>query len=379
MFTPASPLFGSTSYMSQDSSCCSVLNNAVIMDDDDNETIPTDERPILVPIGSVQIEDVSPIVEKSFNVSDLVPLQSSTIISSTTFPNPSGVSEDRNNSSLQEFLNHAPAPLDVAFIASSPGPHWSPGIKSSSLNGPNPPVIRIESTLNFLEGMPSASPKKKLSTTDSSSVSLSAIFPGEAAPPENRIEQREPSPVRRLTRQRSAGPLPLVPLPGDEKFQDFPSPSMSFAQKSAGFNQNYPRKMVLTSEERELRDAEEGRRRLLAQIRVNRRNFQTLNSDQNRSFSRNATLSSSRIRSTSLVPTSRGPVRVQLSTPTPPSTGSSFLGTGRSLRPDPSLNLSSRYVDRPSRLLAPPSCPPRMSTAAIYAARRAPSLRPAWR
>ena len=387
MLTPASPLFGSMSYMSQDSSCCSVLNNAVIMDEDDEETIPTDERPMLVPI-----DDMSPIVEKSFNMSDLAQAASG-----ISFPNPS---EDRSNSSLQDFLSHAPptAPLDVAFIGSSPGPQWSPGIKNA-LKSPNP-VIRIDSALNFLDSIPSASPKKKPSTSmNCTSLSLSAILPSSsrietASPPVSpplpdlkRIEPVEASPLRRLTHQRS-GALPFVA-------KRISSPELSLVPpprsvSSSIYSSSMGRKTVLTSEERELRDAEEGRRRLLAQIRVNRKNFQHLQSDSpshiNTSWRGGLNSSSSpRIRNSS-VPTSRGLLRIKLSSAPPPVVhATSFLGRSR-LDMTPSRigvgSFSTTIVPRGSSAI------PR-STAAIYTARRAPTLppmrreqsvvRPAWR
>jgi len=332
LLTPASPLFGSVSYMSQESSCCSLLNNAVIMDDDDNETIPTDERPSLIPA-----EDLSPIVEPSFNVSDLALVRSSPVDSRvvTTIS-----SEDQSIASLQDFLCTKPQPVDLAFIGSSPGPQWSPGIKDS-FKSPNPhSVIRIESTLNFLDGIPSASPNKRGTTADSS-LSLSAIIPGMQATPsmfETRVDNTssmvssileapvqdqpvddtgptktpnraldivledstgqisrvmsspaspvaepiqqlrgmEPSPVRRLTHHRSsAGParasLPSLAQVFDVRPEPIPvreSPYLYSASK------------VLSSEEREMREAEEGRRRLLEQIRQNRRNLEIINTSR---------------------------------------------------------------------------------------------------
>ena len=381
MLTPASPLFGSMSYMSQDSSCCSVLNNAVIMDEDDEETIPTDERPMLVPI-----DDMSPIVEKSFNMSDLAQAASG-----ISFPNPS---EDRSNSSLQDFLSQAPptAPLDVAFLGSSPGHQWSPGIKNA-MKSPNP-VIRIDSALNFLDSIPSASPKKKPSTSmNCTSLSLSAILPSSsrietASPPVSpplpdlkRIEPVEASPLRRLTHQRS-GALPFVAKRISSPETTLVPPPKSVS--SSIYSNSIGRKMLLTSEERELRDAEEGRRRLLAQIRVNRKNFQHLQSDSPSRINTSWRDSSSRIR-TSSVPTSRGLLRIKLSTPPPVVHGSSFLGRSR-LDMTPSRicvgSFSTTIVPRGSAAM------PR-STTAIYTARRAPTLppmrreqsvvRPAWR
>ena len=291
--TPASPLFGSLSYMSQESSCCSALNNAVILEDDDNETIPTDERPNLVPLAP---EDVSPIVDKSFNVSD--------VPAGNSFP-PAAVSEDRSNSSLQDLLFNQPvAPVDTAFIGNSPGPQWSPGIRGSLKS---PTVIRIESTLNYFDGIASASPKKA-----ESSMSLSAIFPSTQptalssiletpakpdfnfsddatagslpnddrlpiAPPvvklvstmPQQVVPGEPSPVRKLTHHRSvAGPrvsLPSLRLPTGREENSF------LHDVTRSFNlSSHRRKIVLSSEEREIMEAEEGRRRLLAQIRSNR-------------------------------------------------------------------------------------------------------------
>ena len=325
LFTPASPLFGSLSYMSQESSCCSVLNNALIMDeeDDDDETIPTDERPSLIPA-----DDVSPIVEHSggFNLSDLAVIQSS-----PTDVRAAGTSEDRNNSSLQEFLCNPPAPVDMGFIANSPGPQWSPGIRDS-FKSPNPhSVIRIESTLNFLDGMPSASPSRKQhSSIADSSLSLSAIIPTSSAidsktnnsssmvssileepapadnpppvqhqsPPREHVAKSppppiipepvqrqylggaEPSPVRRLTHQRSSS-APLEPLPIgaflDDRNTSFGGPNRSgFSHRRCESPSYSVSHKTLSSEERELREAQEGRRRLLSQIRSNRRNFEAL-------------------------------------------------------------------------------------------------------
>lgn len=322
--TPASPLFGSISYMSQESSCCSVLNNAVIMEEDDNETIPTDERPSLVPVGA---EDVSPIVEKSFNVSDL-PVANVSSTTNSSFPaviNPSA--EDRSNSSLQDLLYNNPQPVDVAFIGNSPGPQWSPGIKgvSTTLKSPTHQLIRLD---NFLDSSPTLSPtEKKIGNGADSSLSLSAILPpGHSANMQTEIigakpldfsdlieEPQEidpepvttthrqlgsnarafsqlpiePSPVRHFTHKRSSPPI-VAHVISEPAFTRRPSP-YSLEETLPGtkslLNSLYKprqpltaRRTVLSSEERAVKEAEEGKRRLLSQIRSNRRNFETLRS-----------------------------------------------------------------------------------------------------
>jgi hypothetical protein len=343
MLTPASPLYGSVSYMSQESSCCSALNNAVIMDEDDNETIPTDERPSLVPV-----DDVSPIVEKSLNQSDFAPNRASPV-DSRTVTNIS--SEDRNNSSLQEFLCTQPPVVDMAFIGNSPGPQWSPGIRDS-FKSPNPhSVIRIESTLHYLDGMPSSSPKKPNSLADIN-LSLSAILPVTQGTPsviETRIENSsslvssihqtpgepiqeanpqesvensieleesdghisqvldmpptvqtrpsetirelvvEPSPVRKLTHARSVkclleprSCLPSIsrPIVEEDRNSSFINRSICSQRSSSGRRSEspylYSNSKILSSEERELREAQDGRRKLLEQIRLNRRTLENM-------------------------------------------------------------------------------------------------------
>ena len=298
--TPASPLFGSLSYMSQESSCCSVLNNAVIMDEDDNETIPTDERPNLVPLA---VDDVSPIVEKSFNVSDL-PVAN---VSNTTSIVPQSA-EDRSNSSLQDFLavNNPPPAVDMAFIGNSPGPQWSPGIKSTgaTFKSPNPSLIRIE---NFLDASPAFSPVEK----KDSSLSLSAIRVETdevvEEPPLHTTNHKdlsasravqEPSPVRHFTHRRTS-PIQSenrslrmervdealkaasrLYLDESRLYQRPASPSMH----ASIYRPRQPlsaKRTVLSSEERSLREAEEGRRRLIDQIHMNRRNFEYLRDRSN--------------------------------------------------------------------------------------------------
>lgn len=303
--TPASPLFGSISYMSQESSCCSALNTAVIMEDDDNETIPTDERPSLIPAGVP--EDVSPIVEKSFNVSDL-PVANVTTTTNTSIPLASQSVEDRSNSSsLQELLYNAPPAVDVGFVGSSPGPQWSPGIRSGApmVKSPNPPLIRIE---NFLDASPSISPKK-FGPIDSS-LSISAIMPTAPESPEEEapvttnhkdLEARkrafmEPSPVRRFTHQRSTlnDPVPIsIPrlpiksversLPIRREFRENISPRFDPPPRLYEPRQAVSaRKTVLSSEERQLKEAEDGRRRLLNRIRQNRRSLESSRLDDSR-------------------------------------------------------------------------------------------------
>ena len=329
--TPASPLFGSLSYMSQESSCCSALNNAVIIEDDDNETIPTDERPSLIPLAA---DDMSPIVESSFNVSDVPPGASFPLIPA---------SEDRSSSSLQELLFNQVAPVDTAFIGNSPGPQWSPGIRSSLKS---PTVIRIESTMNYFDGIPSASPKKATGTD--SSLSLSAIFPSaQPALPSVTVpkpnfdfsdiaEERakpvvvdfEPSPVRTLTHQRSiAGSrvsLSSLRLPVREH---------SFYLETDV--STHRRKIVLSSEERDLKEADEGRRRLAAQIRANRSHV-----DVSSSGSASARLSARLAENRSRLP------RVELSTNSTlyQRASSSFLASSR--LPSPRTEYGSSATQR---------------------------------
>ncbi len=289
--TPASPLFGSLSYMSQESSCCSVLNNAVIMDEDDNETIPTDERPNLVPLA---VEDVSPIVEKSFNVSDL-PVANVSNTTNSSFPAIAPQSaEDRSNSSLQDFLavNNPPAAVDMAFIGNSPGPQWSPGIKSTgaTFKSPNPSLIRIE---NFLDASPAFSPVEK----KDSSLSISAIRveteevveepPLHTTNHKSRAVQ-EPSPVRHFTHRRIASENHSLRMERVDQALKAAASRLYLDESRLPSTSIYrPRqplsakRTVLSSDERALREAEEGRRRLIDQIHMNRRNFENLRDRSN--------------------------------------------------------------------------------------------------
>ena len=303
--TPASPLFGSISYMSQESSCCSALNNAIIMEDDDNETIPTDERPSMIP---VLVDDVSPIVDKSFNVSDFPAGNESSSLPP--------VEEKSNASTLQELLYEAPAKVDIAFIGNSPGPQWSPGIRGDGplLKSPNLPLIRIE---NFLDASPSLSPKRGDIAGADSSLSISAIIPAmHSSPVDNEPEERRPltathhdvkkrleppqvivSPVHRFTHRR-ASPLaierisPTLPEPssfiqrrrassplGMEAYRRASPLGIDDRGSSSLYLQRQTlsaRRTVLSTEERELKEAEDGRRRVMSQIRHNRRQFEVL-------------------------------------------------------------------------------------------------------
>ena len=296
MLTPASPLFGSLSYMSQESSCCSALNNAVIMEEeDDTETIPTDEKilassvPILVP------EDVSPIVlreEKSFNVSDLVP----NAVGNPEARFPHSFGSDGGESSLQEFLRVQPAQLHV----SSP-PQWSPGIRASSPAVPEDScVMRIEATLNFLDGMPTTSPKKR-DFIEASSLSLSAINPVQSSSVQQpSVEEPDSSsvsgsssvvhqfvaspvriisaPARSLTLAESRTSIPLLePLRMQSEVPGKVVDAVSRTPLSGRlYGTSKKAALLLSSVEQELRAAEDGRRRVIAQIRSNRRNFERL-------------------------------------------------------------------------------------------------------
>ena len=132
MLTPASP-----SYISQDS-CCSALNNAVIMDD--NETIPTAEK--------AKRDDVSPICQE---LAQTLPL-ATTILSENNSSLQDFLNVPQNNSSLQYFLSIAPP--------SSP-PQWSPGVSKNVFDSP-------PQALHYLDGLPETPLKE---------VSLSAINP----------------------------------------------------------------------------------------------------------------------------------------------------------------------------------------------------------
>jgi hypothetical protein len=413
--TPASPLFGSISYMSQESSCCSALNNAVIMEDDDNETIPTDERPSLVPVSAP--EDVSPIVSKSFNVSDL-PAANVTTTTNTSIPLATQSMEDRSNSSsLQELLYNGAPTVDVAFIGNSPGPQWSPGIRTSAagqVKSPSPSLIRID---NFLDASPSLSPKKGM--TIDSSLSISAILPAIIETPAEEdqpvtsthrdVDKKprvfdEPSPVRRLTHQRSTGMEPIrLPDPIRPAFNR--SSYLIEGMTGRSFQQRQPltaRKTILSTEERELKEAEDGRKRLMAQIRINRRSLEVSRaSDVSRysriqspsilEESRHRSFSASRIetRSPRLMTSTLAAAERLRSRLAANQLSSSILRSSsldQSMRKGPvKVQLMSKH---PTSIYAPPlggSRPtPRLTTVLYTAHRRGPTsssfaARPAWR
>lgn len=384
-WTPASPLMGSTSYMSQESSYCSLLNNAVILEDDDVETIPSDEKP--QPLVSLRLQeansslqdDVSPIVlnnhrqsGKSVDVRSEQPAFTSGTNESNSgvidsFPNT--FSTDGRDSSLQEFLNipqkcegnfpvqnrddgiinMAPAAADFQYPVSSPGPQWSPGIRngsaivnlsSSALCTPEESqgLIHVEATLNYLDGMPSTSPSSRRRRENDSLMSISAIpmtrndevtnllededgqtsttnvvlenstqlmsetvlidpfedQPGVTVPATAaataasvQIMGHEPSPVKRFTHRRTLSilgssaassssvfppglPTHSIPSP-PRRIQRSPSP-----RPSVSILGPLSVRSGLSSIEREVREAQEGRRKLLDQIRQNRKNFESL-------------------------------------------------------------------------------------------------------
>ena len=219
-WTPASPLMGSTSYMSQESSYCSLLNNAVILEDDEVETIPSDEKQIpymtqrLFEGNSSLQDDVSPIVlnnNRASSKGNESKKYQATLTNGTNDSNsgvidsfPNTFSTEGRDSSLQEFLNipqkselgssgvvvtqdiTQPGP-EYNYPISSPGPQWSPGIRNgsafvnTSLSALRTPeetqgMIHVEATLNYLDGIPSTSPASRRNQRDNDSLmSISAI------------------------------------------------------------------------------------------------------------------------------------------------------------------------------------------------------------
>lgn len=367
-WTPASPLMGSTSYMSQESSYCSLLNNAVIMEDDEVETIPSDEKPLpsatrrLQEGNSSLQDDVSPIVLNSKRQMSK-PVETGTeqpSISYGTNDNSSGVidsfpntfsTEGRDNS-LQEFLNMPqkligdsdptelddritsviPPIVDFGYPVSSPGPQWSPGIRNgshfvntsvSAMQSPDEPqgMIHVGATLNYLDGMPSTSPVSRRQRNENDSLmSISAIPVSrnpditnlEDGPPSSdvvlenstqlmsetvliepveepqipQIMGHEPSPVKKFTHRRTlsifGSTASTNPLPAGLPVHAIPSPRLHRTSSPRLLPESIlaplSSRSGLTSIEREVREAEEGRRKLLDQIRVNRKNFETLKS-----------------------------------------------------------------------------------------------------
>jgi hypothetical protein len=368
-WTPASPVMGSTSYMSQESSYCSLLNNAVIMEDDEVETIPSDEKPLpsasqrLMEGNSSLQDDVSPIVlnsHRQLNKAADIETDRPAVLSTTndsssgvidSFPNT--FSTEGRDSSLQEFLNIPqnlngvaipteqddriisviPPVGDYGYPASSPGPQWSPGIRNgskfvnTSISAMRTPdetqgIIHVEATLNYLDGIPSTSPASRRRREDDSSMSISAIpvtrnddvtnledcpqssdvvlenstqlmsetvliEPVDEPQP---IMGHEPSPVKKFTHRRTLSifgsstsstalppglPVHANPSP---RIQRSPSPKPSHVSSILG---PLSARSGLSSIEREVKEAEEGRRKLLDQIRMNRRNFETLKSSTN--------------------------------------------------------------------------------------------------
>ena len=241
MLTPASPVFCSSSYMSQESSCCSALNNAVIMEEDDADTIPTDEEKYVAPPA---LEDVSPIIRDQVSI-----LRPATI-------------EDNTTNSTLEFLLNDPPPI----LSSSP-PHWSPGvIQPSTPRSSN--YGAIEATLNFLDGLPTNSPPdEKLQTPKKSSFeeesSLSIINPMMISDCKLALTVSPPKPSRNIS---PSLPETVVSPPKQ-------APQLLTPHVFAPHVFYPPGKVTLSSIEQELKNAEDGRRRLLAQIQQNRRNF----------------------------------------------------------------------------------------------------------
>jgi len=362
-WTPASPLMGSTSYMSQESSYCSLLNNAVILEDDEVETIPSDEKPIpfmtqrLLEGNSSLQDDVSPIVLNSHRQlskaiesrPDQPPLTSGTNDSNSgvidSFPNT--FSTEGRDSSLQEFLNIPqksqigisqddgrirvnPPIVEYNYPISSPGPQWSPGINTSSsaLRSPEETqgMIHVEATLNYLDGMTSTSPASRRRRSENDSLmSISAIpvtrnddvTSLEDVPPSSdvilenstqlmsetvlvepaedlpytqvhpQILGHEPSPVKKFTHRRTLSRLGSssgvsvhsAVLPPGLPSHAMPSPTPP-PRHSPHLSILAPltTRSGLSSIEREVREAEEGRRKLMDQIRQNRKNFEALKS-----------------------------------------------------------------------------------------------------
>jgi len=325
--------------MSQESSCCSLLNNAVIMDEDDTETIPSDEKrnPVIITTSAPQEvstlrraihDDISPITN-SVNVSTVNAAPVVNLYQPGDEESIMAVSDGRNNS-LQEFLGYVPQrmqpidPVPVPQPISSPGPQWSPGIRNeelSSLRSPDPTLNMIEATLNYLDGLPSTSPRQRRRAENDSLVSAiqqasnsvpadtssldggvnvilesstqmisETILPDDYHHDNEIVGNRspaahEPSPVKILTHKRTASvrtstsphrhmfgsttPPPLPPMP----------PPQLTGSSSSLVSSRIPTRRVLSelsSIEREVRAAEEGRIKLLEQIRINRKKFESL-------------------------------------------------------------------------------------------------------
>jgi hypothetical protein len=273
VLTPATPpVIGSWSYLSQESSHCSTLNNAVIMDEDEVETIPTDEK------KKERVVQIQETTFRTIQYTDLSPIDRTDMVPLNDY---SG-----NNSSLQDFLRLPqnqpeetiilpPNNIELLSNISPSGPQWSPGIRGSEpspspLSSPKLPsgerTIRIEQTLNFLDASP---------ISDSSEQS---IF-------HNPIDSAVPSPVRRFTHRRS-NEVPLVRKPNrlSDTIHDRPGrPVVSFLDQSANNRSQsctvYGRARqydTLSTADREYMEAAEGRRRLVAQIERNRANFESI-------------------------------------------------------------------------------------------------------
>jgi hypothetical protein len=232
--TSLSPLFGA-SRVSLESSCCSALNNAVILDDlDESETVPTDEKEKIV--GSAAVRSVPRLFSESVSQLnlDLSPI------------------EPREASPVVSILAEVKRELSTPF-AVSPGPQWSPGVFSGKTTPveSNNQLIHLKSNLHlFSDDAPEDPPTRE----------------GSASPAEEEvssISSVEVSPVRVLSHLKRASDSSIL------------------------LNMSRYRKRVESTEERQVREAEEGRRILFNQIEINRRNFNKIrnNSDNCSNFS----------------------------------------------------------------------------------------------
>lgn len=314
VLTPATPpVVGSWSYISHESSHCSTLNNAVIMDEDEIETIPTDEKK---KVHYDHYEDHVEVTTSShlpssfrtfapnFDVSPIVNRDDRNLSNDIAPIHPTGeFGADDGNSTLKEFLRVPPVAINdnsnsdmmgvqgapTIQVSSPPGPHWSPGIRGSADNSMCTPLsspllpsgektIRIEQTLNFLDASP----------VSDHSHSEESVMDQEAQVFQKFIMGAPPSPVKHLTHRRT----PFVPTETVGKPVALDAgvtvSNRSHMLELEMSNHNRSRSTVygrlrrppppptLSSADKEYVEALNGRRRLLGQIERNRANFEKI-------------------------------------------------------------------------------------------------------